>query len=694
MRKTLIALAALLVLSSIVFAEDYSEVFTTGWVSGSPDYKLLMLDFTPDLDGDGLANFAILKSSDVYYNDWTTTDCEFYGANFNTPFWTLDDIGVAPYYYPSYADIDNDGIVEVVFTGRDHERDYELYEITKSLIQVYEVGGSAPEFDFESAQDVCLIGMATPWLKFDNNDVPDLMLLGDNLCSLDTYLYRGAGADTYELLWQSQGAYDDRIVELADYDFNGDYEVFISEIEDPYQTEGELKLYDYDASSDRMVRQNTWYFTQFLVQFQEVVDLDGDNVPEICVDVYDSLRSSWNYQIFSSEDENDVLFSFGQDFTDDAVALGNVFWEDGQGNHDLDHDGNPELLYFSRRYEEDTQGVNRIVEMSCYIVEYEGGAWQPRFEHEVDPNLKGVQVTDLNADGNFEVCLSYFIRGTSTYTYESHVYDPMNNYQEKFCMTLDDHQFIPYTAPFTDGGLGYDIDGDGVGEFLMLDYEWVSQTEGQYQVQIRNGNTGEIEWSKQYGRGVDISADWVEEEMTIRGIVRPSSDMNGNGKLNFGISEHQREGEDLIAARFTLFEFGKQVEPELAVWVETDSADYDAGDLLTLKIGGQNTGSMDVAVDVYLALVPGSTGQILCAPSWAPGITPWLSNFVMPANFTLPPTPFFSWMLPSGGGVDAPPIDTEGQYWFGAVLTEPGNFNNMLTEIDLTGFYYNGTPTP
>jgi hypothetical protein len=263
----------------------------------------------------------------------------------------------------------------------------------------------------------------------------------------------------------------------------------LNEIEDPYQSEGELKLYDYDPGSDRMIRESTWYFTQLQMQPLQITDIDGDGVPEISMILWDTLRSAWNYKFFSSDDENDVLFSFGEDFIDDAHAFGNLFWEDGEGNHDLDHDGNPELIYYSSRREEDDQGVNRVVEMSCFIVEYENGMWVTRFEQESDLDMRSVQVRDLNADGYDEVCLSFFIRAGSGYMYETHVFDPMNNYQEKFSMVLDDHQFIPYTEPFRYGGVGYDIDGDGVGEFLMVDYEWVSQTEGQYQIQVRDGDT-------------------------------------------------------------------------------------------------------------------------------------------------------------------------------------------------------------
>jgi hypothetical protein len=302
--------------------------------------------------------------------------------------------------------------------------------------------------------------------------------------------------------------------------------------------------------------------------------------------------------------------------------------------------------------------------------------------------MRSAQIRDLDADGKDELCLSFYIRqGVGSYKYETIVYDPMNGYQEKFRMTLEDHQFIPYTEPLRYGGVGVDIDGDGSGEFLMVDYEWVGENEGQYQVQIRDGATGAIEWSKQYSRGVNIAVEWAEASRLIGDLTRISTDVTGNGELNFGIGETQTQGEELIAGRFTLFEIESGQLPELSITVETDAPAYAPQDTIELRIGCKNTG-MDVYVDVYVAMVT-ADGKIHCAPSWAPGITPWLSNFCIPSGFAIAPFPFFWFDVPR---VDPPVIQNEGDYWFAAVLTTAGVFD-FVTDISMAQFHY-GTAMP
>jgi len=684
MRKCLITgLMALFILTGLVFGQEYDDVFTTGWMAadedgdGTPEWAMMYMSFLRDINGDGNANFCIVKSSDTYYTDWTTTHADFYGADFN-PFWTIADASVAPIYL-SHADIDGDGKIEIVFTGRDHEKTELTEEIIKSLVEVYEVGSQVPEWDYETDRGMMLVGTTSPWWNFDSDPAPDLLLLGDWFDSYDTYLFRSTAADAYELLWQSQGVEQFRVLLPVDYDFDGDYEILLCDLEDPSQTECDLKLYDYDPGTDRIVRERIWYRDEGFLVPDQVCDIDGDGSPELLIRTNNSLRRSYDLKLFNSDSEQE-LFSYGEQLLDDSMTYGSVFWDDAFGGHDLDQDGNAEILYQAVKYEEDTQGVNRIIERSCFVAEYDGGMFVPRFEQDTSYDLKAVEVRDLDADGIDELCLSFFIREDSGYRYEFIVYDPMNGYQEKFRIVLQDHQFIPYTQPLQYGGVGVDIDGDGVGEFLMVDYEWVTTSEGQYTVQIRDGATGELEWEKQYGRGVSVSVDWAGEETTYAGIISPSTDFNGNGKLNFGVSERQSEGDDyeLIAAKYTIFE--GTGAPTLEIWVETDKTNYIPGDTIELKIGGRNTG-IDRMVDVYIAIVK-SDGSIHCAPSWMPGITPWIPGFMFPGGFSMAPVTFFTFTLPC----DLPPINSGGEYFYAGALTTPGQLDFLDLELAVFNF--------
>ena len=244
---------------------------------------------------------------------------------------------------------------------------------------------------------------------------------------------------------------------------------------------------------------------------------------------------------------------------------------------------------------------------------------------------------------------------------------------------LEDHQFIPYTQPLQYGGVGLDIDGDGAGEFLMLDYEWVSDTEGQYTVQIRDGATGTLEWEKQYGPGVNIQIDWASEAFTEAGITSPSTDFNGNGNLDFGVAEVQYEGDyELVAAKYTIYE--GTGAPDLEIWVETDKTSYVPGDAIELKVGGRNTG-MDRMVDIYIAIVK-SDGSIHCADSWMPGITAWIPGFVFPGGFSMMPVPFYTFILPC----DLPPINSGGEYFFAGALTPPGTLEFLDLELAVFNF--------
>jgi len=55
-------------------------------------------------------------------------------------------------------------------------------------------------------------------------------------------------------------------------------------------------------------------------------------------------------------------------------------------------------------------------------------------------------------------------------------------------------------------------------------------------------------------------------------------------------------------------------------------------------------------------------------------------------GFSLERAPFFEFILPCL----TPPIQSAGTYWFAAVLTQPGDFGNGLSELFVCQFQYEG----
>ena len=676
MRRNLaIGLATLVVLSGAAFAqEDYTEIFHTGWLY---DNKLAYASFMPDLNGDGLRDFAIFLGSDLYYTDTTSTDAGFFGADLNI-FWMLSDISVAPLYL-SYADIDNDGKTEIIMTGHDHDYTAEegAAEYTKSLVHVYGQGSSAAEWTTETDSGVVLTGTTSPLLDFDGDNIPDLYLPGISFNSTDSYLYRHTGTDAYELLWQTTAANLYNVLETMDFDFDGQYELFLSQLEDEYQTECALKMYAYNPSTDTIVKDRTWYFDSALVIPGQCVDINNDGTTDLLLRVWNNDTRTYDVGIYDS-DTQQALWSYGYSSPSGVRTYATVFSDDNLGNHDLDGDGNPDIVYYGIQFDEEW---NRL-QVSCYVDEYSDGSFQTRFSEPLSEDLLAVMVRDLDGDGYGELCLYYFIlKGMGSYDAKIIVYDPMNGYQEKFRIEYEDEQPVPWYAPIA--AEGADVNGDGTKDFYLNVYSG-SETRFTQRIEIYNGQTGALEWTKEFGNNIYVSVDWAEEERTVAGHTFLNTDVNGNGKLNFIVRKAMYENEELAGADFSIYEYsGGVTPPKLEIWIDTDKDTYVPGDTVAVSLGAKNEGG-DAFVDVYVALIPEETGTIYCAPSWQPGIWPWFSNLLFPSGLYIPSTHFFSIMLPSL----QPKIDKEGKYWFAAVLAQAGDFSKWLTDVAWAPFDY------
>jgi len=102
---------------------------------------------------------------------------------------------------------------------------------------------------------------------------------------------------------------------------------------------------------------------------------------------------------------------------------------------------------------------------------------------------------------------------------------------------------------------------------------------------------------------------------------------------------------------------------------------YQTGDTIILSTTLDNPGE-GFPVDVYFTGT-GPSGQVFSFPDIAPGQVPMLSNYVIPANFHLPETTFFTFPV-------LPGLSGAGQFKIDAFLTYPGTMNIVGGNVDST----------
>jgi len=112
-----------------------------------------------------------------------------------------------------------------------------------------------------------------------------------------------------------------------------------------------------------------------------------------------------------------------------------------------------------------------------------------------------------------------------------------------------------------------------------------------------------------------------------------------------------------------------------SVMVATDSDAYATGETIEVSLAADNDDEA-MSVDAYVGLIL-PDGAIWCAQpdAWSMSIEPWISDVFVPAPFEMDRTPFWTLTVPSL----IPPIESEGNYCFAAVLTHPGTFEWVST---------------
>ncbi|MBN2208179.1 MAG: right-handed parallel beta-helix repeat-containing protein [Candidatus Coatesbacteria bacterium] len=117
------------------------------------------------------------------------------------------------------------------------------------------------------------------------------------------------------------------------------------------------------------------------------------------------------------------------------------------------------------------------------------------------------------------------------------------------------------------------------------------------------------------------------------------------------------------------------------VFIYTDKASYQAGDVIQVSLAGQNLGE-GMSVDVYIGLLTPDGGLwTLGELLWSEGIEPWIEGIYVPSGFSMDRRPLFWFDLPC----DTPSIPEPGEYSFASVLTAPGT-TGWVSEAHFAAF--------
>jgi len=147
----------------------------------------------------------------------------------------------------------------------------------------------------------------------------------------------------------------------------------------------------------------------------------------------------------------------------------------------------------------------------------------------------------------------------------------------------------------------------------------------------------------------------------------------------------------VVCLVFTLvWAVGTLILADPTATVHTDSDTYQSGDAVLVGLSAEND-HVAMSVDVYVGIIVPS-GDIWSTQydGWRNSIEAWVPSIYVPPWFTMEPTPFWTFNVPC----DFPPIESNGDYSFAAVLTYPGTLG-WVGNASLAPFSYSsGGPSP
>ncbi|MCD4796750.1 MAG: FG-GAP-like repeat-containing protein, partial [Candidatus Cloacimonetes bacterium] len=374
MKKFVIILFVLV--SAILFAQEYNEYNEFGWGQDMSRSKPAFID----IDNDGLLDMIVgEQDGDLsHYEQSAAGSTEF--VLITT---TFDDINVGEYPTPTFTDIDNDGLLDLIIG----ERAGNLNHYEQQSIGSYEFGLIATNFN---SIDVGSESVPT-FTDIDNDGLLD-MIVGEFFGNLNHYEQFAVGSSNFTLLTTNFNGIDvgfRSAPSFIDFDEDGVLDMIVGE------QNGNLNHYQQSALNPNTFTLITSSFNSIDVGFKSFavfIDIDNNNLIDMMIGEQDGNLNHYE-QISTHSDEFVIItpiFAF--------IDVGNnsipIF-------SDIDNDGLLDML---------------IGNNDGYLVHYEQtvigsdefGLITNSFNNIDVGNNSAPTLTDLNNDGLLDLIIGEY----------------------------------------------------------------------------------------------------------------------------------------------------------------------------------------------------------------------------------------------------------------------------------------------
>jgi len=383
--KTLL-LSSLLLITQLIFAQNFTEILTTPFVGVSQSAVAFS-----DVDGDGDSDVLITgwdsssnRMTKLYTNDGTGNYTEMMG----TPFVEVINSSIA------FSDVDGDGDSDVLITGLNSS----LFDVTKLYIN--DGTGTFTE----------KTGMPFEWVQRGSiafNDVDgdgdlDVLITGETSYGAsiaELYTNNGNGTFTEVMGTPFHGVRFGSIA-FNDVDGDGDADVLITgQHLGLFSVDPIAKLYTNDGTGNFTERMGTPFegVSESSIAFS---DVDGDGDSDVLITGGDD-RSHSGTRLYENRGGGTFLEISNTPFA--AVAAGSVAFSD------IDRDGDSDVLITGRKFIPSTREIVAKLYTnngSATFSEVIGTPFTP-------VELCSVAFSDIDGDGDEDVLITGKTSGSS-----------------------------------------------------------------------------------------------------------------------------------------------------------------------------------------------------------------------------------------------------------------------------------------
>ncbi|MBN2031251.1 VCBS repeat-containing protein [bacterium] len=286
MKKVILTVVFILLLTSLSAAQHYTEIFEGGWGQGRIAVKPSIID----LDHDGRLDLFVGQEEGTisHYEQETEGSSQF---TFVTR--EFNDIDVGTYSSPCFTDLTGNGLYDLIIGKNDgHLVHYEqdavgsttFVLITDDFNEIDAGGWSVPTF-----------------VDLDNDDLLDL-IIGNQNGYLQHYEQNTTGSTTFQWVSDSLSGIDvggHATPSFTDLDDDDLLDLVIGE------DSGKLSHYEQDAVGSThfvMVTENLSDIDVYYYSAPHLVDLDGDGLLDMIVGNFWGLVSHYEQGATGSED--------------------------------------------------------------------------------------------------------------------------------------------------------------------------------------------------------------------------------------------------------------------------------------------------------------------------------------------------------------------------------------------------------